>query len=272
MQTRPAARISGITFENFKGFEQYSLTLEQVNILVGPNNSGKSTIIGALRALDSGLGIARSRSPERVHFDESSEIGYRIPRDSLPISLENVHSNYNTEISTITFRLNNRHKLRLVFPTDGGCVLVPEVEGEIIRTAAAFNKYFPISLTVVPVLGPVEHEEIRRERSTVVNGLSTHRASRHFRSYWHYFSDGFDDFAKLVESTWPGMEVERPELDLSTNKLTMFCREERMTRELYWVGFGFQIWCQLLTHLSRAKGRRLIPLSRVALDVVCGRS
>ena len=159
MQTRPAARISGITFENFKGFEQYSLTLEQVNILVGPNNSGKSTIIGALRALDSGLGIARSRSPERVHFDESSEIGYRIPRDSLPISLENVHSNYNTEISTITFRLNNRHKLRLVFPTDGGCVLVPEVEGEIIRTAAAFIKYFPISLTVVPVLGPVEHEE-----------------------------------------------------------------------------------------------------------------
>ena len=25
----------------------------------------------------------------------------------------------------------------------------------------------------------------------------------------------------------------------------MFALEERISRELYWVGFGFQIWCQL---------------------------
>ena len=31
-----------------------------------------------------------------------------------------------------------------------------------------------------------------------------------------------------------------------------------MTRELYWVGFGFQIWCQLLTHLSRATENSLV--------------
>ncbi len=258
MPTAASIRISGITLENFKAFEQYTLTFEQVNILVGPNNSGKSTIIGALRALDSGLRIARSRKPERVYFDDDSEIGYRIPKDSLPISLENVHSNYNSERSTITFRLSNRNQIHLIFAADGGCVLIPEVNGEIVRSAAAFKKYFPISLTVVPVLGPVEHNEVRRERSTVVEGLSTHRASRHFRSYWHYFSDGFDEFAALVKSTWPGMEVEPPEPDPSNNYLTMFCREERMTCELYWVGFEFQIWCQLLTHLSRAKGSSLV--------------
>jgi energy-coupling factor transporter ATP-binding protein EcfA2 len=38
----------------------------------------------------------------------------------------------------------------------------------------------------------------------------------------------------------------------------MFCLEERMTREIYWVGFGFQIWCQLLTHLSRAMENSLV--------------
>ncbi len=31
-----------------------------------------------------------------------------------------------------------------------------------------------------------------------------------------------------------------------------------MTRELYWVGFGFQVWCQLLTHLSRASENSLV--------------
>ena len=38
----------------------------------------------------------------------------------------------------------------------------------------------------------------------------------------------------------------------------MFCLEDRMTRELYWAGFGFQIWCQLLTHVSRAKDATLL--------------
>lgn len=31
-----------------------------------------------------------------------------------------------------------------------------------------------------------------------------------------------------------------------------------MTRELYWAGFGFQIWCQLLTHIIRASEASLI--------------
>jgi AAA domain, putative AbiEii toxin, Type IV TA system/AAA ATPase domain len=251
-------KITSVHFENFKAFDQYALSMDAVNILVGPNNSGKSTIIGALRALDSGIRVARSRSPQRVFFGSGSEIGYRVPEDSLPISLENVHTNYNTDDSVVTFNLSNRNKLKLVFSQDGGCVLLPEAENAVIRTAALFKSQFPISLTVVPVLGPVEHREVRREKSTVVDGLSTHRASRHFRSYWHYFDSGFEDFARLVETTWPGMQIGRPEFDAKTGELSMFCLEERMTRELYWVGFGFQVWCQLLTHLSRARGSSLV--------------
>jgi AAA domain, putative AbiEii toxin, Type IV TA system len=122
-----------------------------------------------------------------------------------------------------------------------------------------FKRAFPIDLTVVPVLGPVEHREKRRERETVVAGLSTHRASRHFRSYWYDFPDGFEDFAALIRTTWPGMDIQSPEVaDPFTGELSMFCLEDRMTRELYWAGFGFPIWCQLLTHVSRAKDATLL--------------
>jgi energy-coupling factor transporter ATP-binding protein EcfA2 len=31
-----------------------------------------------------------------------------------------------------------------------------------------------------------------------------------------------------------------------------------MTREVYWAGFGFQIWCQLLTHIHRASDTTLL--------------
>jgi predicted ATP-dependent endonuclease of OLD family len=56
------------------------------------------------------------------------------------------------------------------------------------------------------------------------------------------------------------MEIELPEPNPSTGELKMFCREDRMTRELYWVGFGFQIWCQLLTHIARSKHASLIVM------------
>ena len=57
------------------------------------------------------------------------------------------------------------------------------------------------------------------------------------------------------------MEIQRPEItDALNNELSMFCLEDRMTREIFWVGFGFQIWCQMLTHLSRAKPSTLVVI------------
>ena len=251
-------KIGRITFRNFKALADYSLYLRDVNLLVGPNNSGKSTIISALRVLDNGIRFARTRAPTQVFIGGESEIGYRLPEDTVSISLENIHTNYRATESCVTFHLSNNNKIHLKFPTDGGCVLLPEVPNYPVLTAALFKRHFPLSLTVVPVLGPLEHRETRREKSTVIAALSSHRASRHFRSYWHYFTDGFDQFAHLVEQTWPGMQIHRPELSPQTSELSMFCLEGRLTRELFWVGFGFQIWCQLLTHLSRARGSSLV--------------
>lgn len=253
MSTVDPVRITSIQFARFKTFSNYSISLDSINILVGPNNSGKSTIIGALRVLASCLRIARSQSPQRIEIGTHHRTAYRIPESSLPISLENVHTDYDSTESKVTFNLSNRNKLHLVFPSDGGCFLIPENEGRNVNSVAAFKKHFPVTITCVPVLGPVEHREQRRERSTVVAGLATHRASRHFRNYWHYFDEGFDDFSNLIRTTWPGMEIRRPEIvDAMTGELSMFCLEGRMSRELYWVGFGFQVWCQLLTHISRA--------------------
>ncbi len=40
----------------------------------------------------------------------------------------------------------------------------------------------------------------------------------------------------------------------------MMCLEDRVPRELYWAGFGFQVWCQLLTHLQRGSEASLIVI------------
>ncbi len=246
-------RISSVQFSQFKAFRSYSLSLDRLNILVGPNNSGKSTIIGAFRALAAGLRIARSAKPAYHRIGQRQFYGYWIGGDALPISLENVSTDYQAGETKVIFNVTNRRRIELLFQANSGCFLVPEVVNETVTTTAAFKRFFPIDLVVVPVLGPLEPREQIVERDTVIRGLATHRASRHFRNYWHYFPDGFSDFALLVSTTWPGLTISAPErTDIMSPVLSMFCQEDRVTRELYWSGFGFQVWCQLLTHLSRA--------------------
>lgn len=255
-----SARITRIEFSNFKALGEYTVFIGDINILVGPNNAGKSTIIGAARTLDSALRFARTRAPFRVYVEDTVYLGYRIPEDSIPISLENVFTDYEGNEARVVFRISNGNHLTLLFPKEGGCVLLPTVSDGVVTSAAAFKRAFPLSLVIVPVLGPIEHDEKRRDPGTVVAGLSTHRASRHFRSYWHYNPEGFENFAELIRRTWPGMSIKAPEYYAAAGTLSMFCREGVMTREIYWVGFGFQIWCQLLTHISRATQESLIVI------------
>lgn len=246
-------RLSSIKFTNFKALRNYSVSLGETNILVGPNNAGKSTVISAFRILEVALRKAKRLKAERVPLPNGSTgFGHKVPEQQISVSLENVATDYNSEDSKIEFRLTNRNKLFLFFPNEGGCILHWENEGAGVNTPGRFRSAFPISIQVVPVLGPLEHEESYVNEDTVKNSLNTHRACRHFRNYWHYFNEGWDHFSEMISSTWPGMEISRPELDIPNRKLSMFVSEDRIDREVYWAGFGFQIWCQLLTHLSRS--------------------
>lgn len=252
------ATITSIRLKNFKAFPHFTLSLKDVNILVGPNNSGKSTILGACRVLASGIRHARVRSPTYIDLPDGARFGYHISADAIPISLENVHTDYADVISTVDFRVSNGNTLSLVFTADRECFLTTETE-KSVRKPSDFIREFPLTIGVVPVLGPVEHDEPIVEETTVRRELQTHRASRHFRNYWHYFPDNFQNFADLVSKTWPGIALRPPRKpEMMAKHLVMFCEENRIPRELYWAGFGFQIWCQLLTHLQRAQNDSLV--------------
>jgi hypothetical protein len=209
--------------------------------------------------LANALRRARGRQPQYlIGPNKRRYYGYSLAEENLPVSIENVHTDYAETDTIINFRLSNGNSLQLYFPQSGGLSLLLDPAGKDVRAAASFRTAYPINIAVVPVLGPVEHEEDYVQPETVQRGLETHRASRHFRSYWKYNLDRFAEFADLVAKTWPGMQIEEPELPPRSSKLRMFCLENRITRELYWSGFGFQVWCQLLTHISRAKGDTLL--------------
>lgn len=59
-------RITSVKFSHYKAFQDFSVSLERFNILVGPNNSGKSTILGAFRILAEALRKVRAKAPTFV--------------------------------------------------------------------------------------------------------------------------------------------------------------------------------------------------------------
>jgi energy-coupling factor transporter ATP-binding protein EcfA2 len=250
-------RITSISFKNYKSFSQFSISLNEFNILVGPNNAGKSTIIGSLKILAEGIRKAKAKRPVLIKDPAGISVkGYQIDLDEVPVATENVFCNYDdSEAAIIRFRLSNGSYLQIFFPQQGVCYMNCESQRKVIESTTDFKEEFDVEIGYVPVLGPVDHKEPLYQKEAARLALLTHRASRNFRNIWYHFDEDFREFKEFIKSTWPGMDIDPPEVDRSGEKpmIYMYCPEERIPREIFWAGFGFQVWCQMLTYILKNK-------------------
>ena len=241
-----------VTFHRFKAFRSFSLHLRQFNILVGPNNAGKSTAIAAFRILASAMRKANSRKPEIVKGPKGQVYGYSIDLSDASVAEENIFYNYDeTEPASVIFKLSNGNELELFFPEIGTCHLIARTLGRSVQSPSYFRSQFNCGIGFVPILGPVEQHERLFDQEAARLALFNYKAARNFRNIWHHYPERFEEFRNILHETWPGMDVQPPQVDFSHGKprLYMFCPEERIPREIFWSGFGFQVWCQMLTHL-----------------------
>jgi recombinational DNA repair ATPase RecF len=89
-----------VKFRNFKSLKDYTVHLRAVNVLVGPNNAGKSTILDAFRAMAAAHRYASRRNQTMISVNGTTIVGYEIPMSNFPISLANIHSDYQTDHET----------------------------------------------------------------------------------------------------------------------------------------------------------------------------
>jgi energy-coupling factor transporter ATP-binding protein EcfA2 len=243
-----------VRFRNFKSLKDYTIHLRATTVLVGPNNAGKSTILDAFRAMAAAHRHACRRVQSPISVNGSTVVGYEIPMSNFPISLANIHSDYQTDQETsVTFALENGNKLQLTFHDNARCVMTITEAKQRTATTAQFRKNFPISIYPFPTLGPLEEDELLLTDEYVKQSEETRRSHRMFRNIWYRRPQQFSAFEELVAKTWEGMTISKPELDLSyPPRISMFCKEGRIDREVFWAGFGFQVWLQILTHLTGA--------------------
>jgi AAA15 family ATPase/GTPase len=185
---------TSVRFQNFKSLRDFTVRLRAMNVLVGPNNAGKSTVLDAFRVLTAALRFASRRVPGPLQVNDQAIVGYEIPTAQIPISLANIHFDYQAEQETsVTFSLDNGNKLKLSFYDNSRCILTMESRQRTTNTYQ-FKRNFPASIYSIPTLGPLEEEEELLSDEYVRQSIGTRRAHRMFRNIWYRWTEEFPIF------------------------------------------------------------------------------
>ena len=205
---------------------------------------------------------ARSKPPSDIQVGDRLRRGYWLNEHTLPIGLDNIHTELADVDSEVLFRFGSARMLTLHFPADGGCCLLLDPTCPVVDSSASFRRHYQFRVAVLPVLGGLEDDEQILSREYVRQWIGTARSSRHFRNYLWHFEDGFPEFQEFLLRTWPEVsKISAPTIPVPGQpRLVMLCFEEGHASEVQWAGFGFQVWCQLLTHLLQARDADLVVI------------
>ena len=246
-------KIRSIHLKNFKQFENYSVSCRDVNILTGPNNAGKSSILDALRICKDVVRFASRKNPEMVSQPMMGVCAtYSLDDSIIGINTENIVQDYGDDDAEITIKIDNGNTLVIKLHPARRTIAYIKVTGHIPRTSTQFKSAFPLNIIVVPTLSPFEAREKWVSEDTTRTNEGNRLSSRSFRNIWlRKDTSDLQEFNTLIQKGWPDISIQFPVVSGQDRIVEMYFSEQRKDREIYWAGFGFQVWLQMMTHIMR---------------------
>jgi hypothetical protein len=253
--------IAFIQLRNFKKFRSFRIDCGATNILTGRNNAGKSSILDALRVAHDVLRYTSRRKPEISEFEGRSCASFTLPGSTLKIPIDNITWNYSDEPASVRLSLKNGSQFVILLHPDQPIRAYLQCDGPVPRTTSAFRRQFPLSLVVVPTLGPVEENENYLTDKTISSSENTRTAHRHLRNILiRKTEEEFHEFSEEVSSAWSELSLERPRISSPGEPVEMMFLEEQIPREVFWSGFGLQVWMQIVLQFMRGSENSVLVL------------
>ncbi|WP_082592413.1 ATP-dependent endonuclease [Phycicoccus sp. Soil803] len=271
--------LKSLRLVNYKGFENHSISLRRTNVLVGANNAGKSTALGAMRLLASMLPQAR-----RINPNGSGEVEGRATRgwpitaaaiEASAFSDENIRHDFRLDETRIEAVTSTGVRILVSWASmldydeeDGQAVgtffVFPPDGGKLIQPRAAARDLVP-NIAVVPTLTPLDDREAYVSDETWRRHRTSKRSSRYFRNALYRLDpQQWIEFTSYVYERTPELTnlTLRRAMGTVEDDFDLFFEEEgtRREREIAWAGDGVQIWLQALYHLWQQRGAPVVIL------------
>ncbi len=255
--------------QNFRCFDRHMLELRPMTIIVGANNSGKSTAIEALRLV--------SLIANRYRFLNYTDVPAwlfesRIPKiargvapslKGIEFNALSVFHNLAEPPATIRACFQAGSSMDIYLGPKGAIhAVLQDQEQRIVSNRAKAQRILLPKVSILPQIAPVAAEEQILDPDYVRSATSPALASLHFRNQINLYPEYFDDFKSLSESTWPNLKIRGLEKRSSNphEPLALFVQDHDFVAEIAWMGHGLQMWLQTMWFLARSKDSPTIIL------------
>ncbi len=265
-----------IILENFRCYSYHTIDFKQLTIVVGKNNAGKSTLVEALRL--TAMAVSRLKSsgyknaPNWLELPKKSK-GVVTKTTYFDFNKENVSYLYNYGSSKITAIFSNKasvtvyikHIEDLEYEPEFFCTLQDSLGNYVQNKNDAERLNMP-GMNILPQISVIQKEEKRlASEEYIMQNLATNLSSLHFRNQLSVLSDNLTVFRNLVESSWPGLQIQELDHGRFKNKknealYSLMVREGGFVTEIAYMGHGLQMWLQIMWFLSRVKDNEIVIL------------
>ncbi|NRX08090.1 putative ATP-dependent endonuclease of OLD family [Clostridium beijerinckii] len=254
-----------IELKNFRCFENSKITIKDLNIIVGKNNAGKSSVVEALRMIS--MATKKCTKTTYINAPKSLKLpltikGFRLPVEKLKIDLRSVIYYYKADIAKITAFFKNKTKIVVYINSEVAFATIVDKNEDIITTKRKAEMLDISSISILPQISIIKENEKRLSDATILDDMDTYLSSRHFRNEMFLFKKYyFNEFKKLAEETWPGLRVRDLDYNYSRSEyINLLIEDARFPAEIGFMGSGIQMWLQIIWFVCRSQGSETIIL------------
>lgn len=251
--------LSKLEITNFRKFDRYTVEFGRRNLLVGPNNAGKSTLIEALRLISiivNRFGALNFEAPPDWLRDGKGPRGVYPSLRGLDFDLgrETFH-HYADPPAIVSATYASGERVDAYLGGDGDMFgVVQDADGAVITSKSHAKQLALPRIGIQPQVGPLARIERPLADRYVRGALDSSLAPNHFRNQLRLLDTYFDDFKTAAEDTWPGLAVNGLEaMGLGDERhIALLIRDGAFVGEVAAMGHGLQMWLQLMWFLARS--------------------
>lgn len=257
--------IKKMTLKNYRCFENSNIKYKDINILVGKNNAGKSSMIEALRmiayASQKAMNAVYKEAPSGLNIS-AREKGIRIDVEKLKIDLRGIVYLYEDKVAEIKAEFEDKSQIRIAANKEIAYAFLYGPDGKNIKTRITAVKYGFTKISILPQIGLIKENEKRLVDDTVNNYRESYLSSRHFRNEILIYKDKFwRKFQRMAEENWEGLKIIELSYNFSESEYIRFLvQDERFPGEIGIMGSGLQMWLQIIWFICRSEDTDTIIL------------